>query len=88
MDILGFVEMPQRYSACTALPEGQSGVLSSHGRWFTISHNDNSRGTNTAPALVSTAHAYTGAQIHKMGCCGVEDKGGVRENPETPLWYQ
>lgn len=59
-------------------------VLSTHGRWFTISHNDNSRGTNRAPAFVSTAHAYTDAQIHKMGCCGVEDRGGVRENARDP----
>lgn len=72
------------HSACTALPEGQSWVLSTHGRWFTISHNDNSRGTNRALAFVSIVHAYTGAQIHKMGCWGVEDRGGVRENAGDP----
>lgn len=86
MDILGLGEMAQRsFSLYCSLPEGQSWVLSTHGRWFTISHNDNSRGTNTALAFVSTVHAYTGAQIHKMRYCGVEDRGGVRENAGDPI---
>lgn len=38
-----------------------------------------------ALAFVSTVHAYTGAQIHKMWCWGVEDRGGLRENAGDPI---